>query len=55
MQIIERIKELTRILNEANYQYYVLDDPQMPPVLRSMRLHRAGVKEFSSRGRHSRF
>ena len=25
----QRIKELTRILNEANYQYYVLDDPQM--------------------------
>lgn len=26
----ERIAELTRILNDANYRYYVLDDPQMP-------------------------
>ena len=25
----ERIAELTRILNDANYRYYVLDDPQM--------------------------
>lgn len=25
----ERILELTRILNDANYRYYVLDDPQM--------------------------
>ena len=26
----ERILELTKMLNEANYQYYVLDDPKMP-------------------------
>ncbi len=26
----ERILYLTKILNEANYQYYVLDDPKMP-------------------------
>ena len=26
----ERIKELSDILKEANYRYYVLDDPQMP-------------------------
>ncbi len=26
----ERIEELTRILNEANYNYYVMDDPTMP-------------------------
>ena len=26
----DRIMELTRRLNEANYRYYVLDDPQMP-------------------------
>lgn len=26
----ERIQELTTLLNEANYRYYVLDDPQMP-------------------------
>ncbi len=25
-----RIIELTRLLNEANYRYYVLDDPEMP-------------------------
>ncbi len=28
--MIERIKELTDLLNEANHRYYVLDDPQMP-------------------------
>ena len=26
----ERIAELTKLLNEANHRYYVLDDPQMP-------------------------
>lgn len=26
----ERILELTKVLNEAGYRYYVLDDPQMP-------------------------
>ncbi len=30
MEPKERIKELTEILAKANYQYYVLDDPQMP-------------------------
>ncbi len=30
MEIIERILDLTKRLNEANYQYYVLDDPKMP-------------------------
>lgn len=29
MEVKERILELTRILNEANYRYYVLDDPKM--------------------------
>lgn len=29
MNAKERIEELTKKLNEANYQYYVLDDPQM--------------------------
>lgn len=28
--MIDRIKELTDLLNEANHQYYVLDDPKMP-------------------------
>lgn len=30
MIAIERIRELTSLLNEAGYQYYVLDDPKMP-------------------------
>jgi len=30
MEIQQRIDELTTKLNEANYRYYVLDDPQMP-------------------------
>lgn len=29
MKAIDRIKELTDILNEANYRYYVMDDPVM--------------------------
>ena len=29
MEIKERMDELVQLLNEANYQYYVLDDPQM--------------------------
>ena len=29
MEIKERISELKKILTEANYRYYVLDDPQM--------------------------
>ena len=29
MEIQKRIEELTKILNDANYRYYVLDDPQM--------------------------
>ena len=30
MNAKDRIAELTRLLNDANYRYYVLDDPQMP-------------------------
>ncbi|MBQ9167997.1 MAG: NAD-dependent DNA ligase LigA [Oscillospiraceae bacterium] len=30
MEARERIKELTKILTDANYQYYVLDNPTMP-------------------------
>ena len=30
MEAAERIKELTKILTDANYQYYVLDNPTMP-------------------------
>jgi len=29
MEAKKRIEELTRILNDANYRYYVLDDPKM--------------------------
>ena len=29
MEPKERIGELTRLLNQAGYQYYVLDNPQM--------------------------
>lgn len=29
METKDRILQLTKLLNEANYQYYVLDDPQM--------------------------
>lgn len=30
MEAKERIQELTKLLNDANYRYYVLDDPTMP-------------------------
>ena len=30
MEVKQRIEELTGILKQANYRYYVLDDPQMP-------------------------
>lgn len=30
MEVKERIEELTRILNEANYKYYVMDAPTIP-------------------------
>lgn len=30
MEPIDRIKELTAILNDANYRYYVMDDPVIP-------------------------
>ena len=29
MDIKKRIDELTQLLNDANYRYYVLDDPQL--------------------------
>lgn len=30
MEAKQRIDELTALLTEANYRYYVLDDPTMP-------------------------
>ena len=30
MEALERIRELTQILRDANYRYYVLDNPDMP-------------------------
>ncbi len=29
MEAAEQIRELTNLLEEANYRYYVLDDPKM--------------------------
>ena len=29
MEAAEQIRALTKLLEEANYQYYVLDDPKM--------------------------
>ena len=48
----ERIKELTRILTEANYRYYVLDDPQLPDfeydrLLRELEVLEATHPEFA--------
>ena len=30
MEPKERMQELTKLLNDAGYRYYVLDDPDMP-------------------------
>ena len=30
MDARERVAEITKLLTEANYRYYVLDDPTMP-------------------------
>ena len=30
MNAKERMQELVSVLNDANYRYYVLDDPQIP-------------------------
>ena len=30
MNAKERIEQLVQVLSDANYRYYVLDDPQMP-------------------------
>ena len=48
----QRIDELTRILTEANYRYYVLDDPQMPDfeydrLLRELEELEAAHPEFA--------
>lgn len=48
----ERIKILTRQLNEANHRYYVLDDPQMPDyeydmLLRELENLEAAYPEFA--------
>ena len=49
----ERIKELTARLTEANYRYYVLDDPDMPDfeydhLLRELEELEAAYPEFAS-------
>jgi len=48
----EKIKDLTERLNEANYRYYVLDDPQMPDfeydmLLRELENLEAEYPQFS--------
>ena len=52
MEAKERIQELTRILIDANYRYYVLDDPDMPDfeydrLLRELELLEAANPEFA--------
>ena len=51
MDIKDRILNLTKLLNTANYQYYVLDDPQMPDfeydrLLRELEILEAENPEF---------
>lgn len=48
MNAQQRIKELTDILNEANYRYYVLDDPQMPDFEYDQLLRELEVLEFNN-------
>ena len=50
--MIERINHLTELLNDANYRYYVLDDPQMPDfeydhALRELELLEEQYPEFA--------
>ena len=49
----ERIRELTEVLTEANYRYYVLDDPTMPDfeydrLLRELEVLEAAHPEWSA-------
>ena len=49
----ERIRELTTLLNEAGYRYYVLDDPTMPDfeydrLLRELEVLEAAHPEYAS-------
>ena len=49
----ERIRELTQLLTEAGYRYYVLDDPQMPDfeydrLLRELEVLEQAHPEFAS-------
>ena len=53
MEARERIKELTALLNEANYRYYVLDDPRMADfeydrLLRELEELEASYPEFAA-------
>lgn len=48
----ERIKELTDLLNDANYRYYVLDDPKIPDfeydrLLRELEILEEEYPEFA--------
>ena len=51
MEPKERIQTLTEQLKEANYRYYVLDDPQMPDfeydaLLRELEILEAQYPQF---------
>ncbi len=53
MKAKERMQELASILEEANYRYYVMDDPQMPDfeydrLLRELEELEAAHPEFAS-------
>ncbi len=45
MEPIEEILQLTKELNEANYRYYVLDDPRMADYDYDMKLRRLEILE----------
>lgn len=52
MEVRQRMDELVNKLNEANYRYYVLDDPQMPDfeydrLLRELEVLESENPEFS--------
>ena len=53
MNAKERIQQISKTLTEANYRYYVLDDPTMPDfeydrLLRELELLEQQYPEFAS-------
>lgn len=45
MEPKDEVRQLTKELNEANYRYYVLDDPQMPDYEYDRKLRRLEILE----------